>query len=276
MATLVCFHAHPDDEAIATGGTMRLVADAGHRVVLVLATRGERGEIAPGVLDEGEQLALRRTAEVHRAAAELGVARVEFLGYVDSGMDGEPTNDEPWTFWQADVESAARRLAAILTEERADALTVYDDHGGYGHPDHVQVHRVGMRAAELAGVTRVLESSINRTALQRMSAAAAAGEEAGFSLPDGVELPDLDQATFGSPEEVLTHVADVSSAAVAKRAALLHHRSQVPDDHFFLAIPEDMFGVAFGQEWYIGHGPLDDEGSPVRGIVLPKPAPHPA
>ncbi|HMJ78162.1 MAG TPA: PIG-L family deacetylase, partial [Iamia sp.] len=110
MATLVCFHAHPDDEAIGGGGLIRMVADAGHRVVLVVATRGERGEIMPGVLEEGEQLALRRTAEVHRAAAVLGIARVEFLGYVDSGMMGEPTNDEPWTFWQADVESAARRL----------------------------------------------------------------------------------------------------------------------------------------------------------------------
>ncbi len=276
MATLVCFHAHPDDEAIATGGTMRRVADAGHRVVLVVATRGERGEIVPGVLDEGEQLAMRRTAEVHRAAEELGVARVEFLGYVDSGMMGEPTNDEPWTFWQADVESAARRLAAILDEEAADALTVYDDHGGYGHPDHIQVHRVGLRAAELAGVERVLQSSINRTSIQRMSAAAAAGEVTGFEMPEGVELPDLDEATFGSPEEILTHVADVSSAAAAKRAALLHHRSQVADDHFFLAIPPEMFGVAFGQEWYIGHGPLDDDASPVRGIVVPKPTADPA
>lgn len=268
MATLVCFHAHPDDEAIATGGTMRLAADAGHRVVLVVATRGERGEIMPGVLDEGEQLALRRTAEVHRAAEELGIARVEFLGYVDSGMIGEPTNDEPWTFWQADVESAARRLAAILREEGADALTVYDDHGGYGHPDHIQVHRVGMRAAELAGVERVLESSINRTALQRMSAAQAAGE-GGFEMPEGVELPDLDEATFGSPEEILTHVADVTAVAGAKRAALLHHRSQVADDHFFLAIPEEAFAVAFGQEWYIAHGPVTDAGSPLAGIVQP-------
>jgi LmbE family N-acetylglucosaminyl deacetylase len=271
MATLVCFHAHPDDEAIATGGTMRRVADAGHRVVLVVATRGERGEIVPGVLDDGEQLAMRRTAEVHRAAEELGVARVEFLGYVDSGMMDEPTNDEPWTFWQADVESAARRLAVILEEEDADALTVYDDHGGYGHPDHIQVHRVGMRAAELAGVERVLESSINRTAIQRMVAARASGEETGFELPEGVEVPEIDEMTFGSPEEILTHVADVSSVAKAKRAALAHHRSQVADDHFFLAIPEEMFGIAFGQEWFVGHGPLDDDGSPVAGIVLAKP-----
>ncbi len=266
MATLVCFHAHPDDEAIGGGGLIRMAADAGHRVVLVVATRGERGEIMPGVLDEGEQLALRRTAEVHRAAAVLGIARVAFLGYVDSGMMGEPTNDEPWTFWQADVESAARRLALILEEEAADALTIYDDNGGYGHPDHIQVHRVGVRAAEIAGVERVLEGTINRTALRRMAAARAVGD---FEMPEGVELPDLDEATFGVEEDVLTHVADVSSVALAKRAALLEHRSQVADDHFFLALPEEAFVGAFGTEWFIGHGPLDDDRSPVRDIVRP-------
>ncbi len=268
MATLVCFHAHPDDEAIATGGTMRLAADAGHRVVLVVATRGERGEVVPGVLADGEQLAMRRTAEVYRAAEELGVARVEFLGYVDSGMMGEPTNDEPWAFWQADVASAARRLATILEEEAADALTIYDDHGGYGHPDHIQVHRVGMRAAALAGVERVVEHSINRTAIQRMAEAQASGQT-GLDLPEGVELPDLDAATFGSPEDVLTHVVDVTSVAGAKRAALYHHRSQVADDHFFLALPEEAFALAFGQEHYIAHGPVTDEASPLHGLLQP-------
>ncbi len=268
MATLVCFHAHPDDEAIGTGGTMALVAAAGHRVVLVLATRGERGEIVPGVLGEGEQLALRRTAEVYASAEALGVARVEFLGYVDSGMMGEASNDEPWTFWQADVDAAARRLATVLVEEGADALTVYDDHGGYGHPDHIQVHRVGMRAAEIAGTPRVVEGTMNRTAIKRMAQAQADGE-GGFDLPEGVEPPDPDDMDLGVEEDVITHCADVSSVAGAKRAALVAHRSQVADDHFFLALPEEAFATAFGTEWYIGHGPVDDDASPLHGIVVP-------
>src|SRR5579871_6794600 len=116
MATLVCFHAHPDDEAIATGGVMAKAAAEGHRVVLVVATRGERGEPQPGVLAPGEELWERRVREVADAAAILGVSRYEFLGYADSGMMGEPTNDLPDTFWQADVEEAARRLAGILAE----------------------------------------------------------------------------------------------------------------------------------------------------------------
>src|SRR5699024_2165223 len=95
-------------------------------------------------------------------------ARVEVLGYVDSGMMGEPSNDAPWCFWQADVEAAAQRLATVLADEAPDAFTIYDDHGGYGHPDHIQVHRVGMRAAEIAGVDAVFQGTMNRDHLQRL------------------------------------------------------------------------------------------------------------
>jgi LmbE family N-acetylglucosaminyl deacetylase len=147
MATLVAFHAHPDDECIATGGVMAKAAEEGHRVVLVVATRGEHGEVADGFLADGETLAERRVQETHASAAALGVHRVEFLGYVDSGMMGTPENDLPGSFWTADVDEAAERLAAILREEGADVLTCYDEIGGYGHPDHIQVHRVGLRAA---------------------------------------------------------------------------------------------------------------------------------
>ena len=149
--TLVTFHAHPDDEVITTGGSMARAAADGHRVVLVLATGGELGEVAPGVLDEGEELAARRAIEVARAGEILGVARIAFLGYRDSGMAGEPTNTAPGAFAAAPVEEAAERLAAILREEDAEVLTIYDENGNYGHPDHIQVHRVGARAGELAG-----------------------------------------------------------------------------------------------------------------------------
>src|SRR5690606_38710740 len=112
--TLVCFHAHPDDEAIATGGVMAKAAAAGHRVVLVLATGGELGEVPDGLLAPGETLAERRAAETAAAAELLGVARVAWLGYHDSGMDGEPTNHHEGSFWSADLEEATARLAGIL------------------------------------------------------------------------------------------------------------------------------------------------------------------
>ena len=162
MATLVTFHAHPDDECIVTGGVMRKAFEEGHRVVLVVATRGEVGEI-PDFLDEGEELWQRRVKETHEAADLLGVARVEFLDYLDSGMAGDELNDRPGSFWTADVDEAARKLAAILEEEDASVLTTYDSFGGYGHPDHIQVHRVGVRAAEIAGTPAVYQALVSET-----------------------------------------------------------------------------------------------------------------
>src|SRR5215831_11460491 len=164
---MVCFHAHPDDESIATGGTMAKAAAEGHRVVLVVATKGELGEPVEGVLADGEELWTRRVVETQRSADVLGAERVEFLGYRDSGMMGEPTNDDAGCFWQADVEEAAERLATILRDVDVDVLTIYDDHGNYGHPDHIQIHRVGSRAAELVGLEHVFEATMNRDAIIR-------------------------------------------------------------------------------------------------------------
>src|SRR5690349_5182 len=132
MATLVCFHAHPDDEASLTGGSMARAAAEGHRVVLVVATDGALGEV-PEDPGPGETLVDRRRLETERSLAALGGHRVVWLGYRDSGMTGWPQNAEPGTFIQADVEEAAARLAAILQEEDAAVFTTYDWHGNYGH-----------------------------------------------------------------------------------------------------------------------------------------------
>ena len=165
--------------------------------MLVSATRGELGEHAPDALAPGEQLVDRRVAELHAAAEVLGVDRVEFLDYLDSGMAGEPTNDAPGSFASADIDEAAARLARILDEEHADVLTVYDENGNYGHPDHIQVHRVGVRAAELAGTRRVYEATANRDHLRRLM-------EQMPQDPDAPEAPaDLD--TLGVTEDQHHH-----------------------------------------------------------------------
>jgi LmbE family N-acetylglucosaminyl deacetylase len=250
MATLVSFHAHPDDECIATGGVMRKAFEQGHRVVLVVATRGEVGEVPDGFLAEGELLWQRRVAETHESAEILGVKRVEFLGYVDSGMMGEPTNDAPGTFWTAPVEEAAQRLAAILREEQADVLTIYDDNGNYGHPDHIQVHRVGLRAAELAGTPRVFQATMNRDHLRRGMA-----EFAERAREAGVEMPDVaDDEQFGKPESELTAAVDVSAYLEVKRRAMRAHASQISEQSFFLTLPDEVFAMAFGTEWFIEVG----------------------
>ena len=250
MATLVSFHAHPDDEAIACGGTIVRAAQQGHRVVLVFATRGEHGEVDEGVLADDELLWQRRVAETERAAEILGAQRVEFLGYVDSGMMGTPENDAPDSFWQAEIDQAATRLAAILDEEQADVLTIYDELGNYGHPDHVQVHRVGVRAAELAGTPRVFEATLNRDHMKRV---AAKGRESGALLDD---VPDFDdpELVFGMPEDVITTAVDVRDLVDVKRAAMAAHASQIAETSFFLQMPDDVFREVFGYEWYIRRG----------------------
>jgi LmbE family N-acetylglucosaminyl deacetylase len=246
--TLVTFHAHPDDEAIATGGVMAKTAAQGDRVVLVVATRGEHASVGHDVLAQGETLAERRVAETARAAEILGVARVEFLGYVDSGMIGAPENDADGSFWSADIEEAAGRLGAILAEERAAAVTVYDDNGVYGHPDHIQVHRVGVRAAELAGTPLVYEATMNRDHIIRLLRAR---PEETARLPDA---PDPEELSLGVSEDRITTAVDVRDYVELKRAAMAAHESQIPESSFFLQMPPEVFREAFGYEWFLRRG----------------------
>ncbi len=264
MATAVFFHAHPDDECIATGGTMAMASAAGHRVVLVVATGGECGEPVEGVLAEGEALGDRRRTEVQRSAEILGVHRVEFLGYRDSGMIGEPTNDDPSCFWQADTDEAVGRLGAILTDESADVLTIYDDHGGYGHPDHIQVHRIGSAAARLAQTPAVFESTMNRDAI---AASMDAAVEAGFADQELLDRRASLGEAFGSPQRIITHAIDVSSVVEKKRSAMVAHASQIPPDAFFLAMPLEQFTGTFGTEWFIAHDPAVPTGEHGRDYV---------
>jgi LmbE family N-acetylglucosaminyl deacetylase len=253
VGTIVSFHAHPDDESIGSAGTIARATAAGHRVVLVFATRGELGEPVEGVLAPGEQLSVRRSAECHASAELLGVARVEFLGYVDSGMMGEPSNDAPYCFWKADVEHAARRLAVILDEEEPDVLTTYDDNGGYGHPDHIQVHRVGKRAAELSAVPVVAQGTVNRDWMLR-GLRARAGEE-GWQAP--AEMPEI-----GKPEAEITHRVEAVDFAEQKRASMRAHASQIGPDHFMLTMPEPVFVMGMGTEFYIVDPPVNPASAP--------------
>jgi LmbE family N-acetylglucosaminyl deacetylase len=252
MATIVSLHAHPDDETIVTGGAIARYAALGHRVVLVFATKGEHGEVPDGFLDDGETLAQRREDEVQASAEILGAARVAYLGYVDSGMMGTPENDAEGSFWRADLEDAAGRFAELLRDERADVAIIYDENGNYGHPDHIQVHRVGVRACELAGIRAVYEATTNRDHFKRGFAAA---REAGVIPPDLEDAPDepfLD--SLGVTEDRITHALDVRDLVDVKRAAMRAHASQIAEASFFLQMPDDTFRDSFGWEWFIRHG----------------------
>jgi LmbE family N-acetylglucosaminyl deacetylase len=251
MATLVAFHAHPDDECLLQSGSLAKAVHDGHRVVVVYATRGDVGEAPDGLLEPGESLVERRMAEAMRSAEALGVHQVVWLGYRDSGMMGTPDNDDPSCFWRSDVEEAAARVAAVLREESADVLTIYDENGNYGHPDHIQVNRVGSRAAELAGTPHVLEATMSRAHVRALIAdAAAAGQHVGGDLPD----LDDESVVFGAPDEVITTVVDVGDFLDRKRAAIAAHASQVQDTGLFLAMPPEAFRAALGTEFYIRRG----------------------
>jgi len=248
MATIVFVHAHPDDEAASTGGTMAKAAAEGHRVVLVVCTNGEHGE-RPDDLAVDETIVDRRRGETERSAEILGVARIVWLGYADSGMNGWEQNRADGSFWSASVEGAAARLAAVLREEAADAVVVYDWHGGYGHPDHIQVHRVGHRAAELAGTRRRFESTFNRDVGRGLVEAMRAEGMEDVDAWD-VDAPADDGNPVGTPQSELHLAVDVSAYIEHKRRALAAHASQTTDVTAMLAIPREAFGTLFGTEWY--------------------------
>jgi LmbE family N-acetylglucosaminyl deacetylase len=256
VGTLVCFHAHPDDEVMMTGGTIARAAAAGHRVVLVVATDGDHGE-RPDDLAPGERLADRRRRETERSAAVLGIDRVAWLGYRDSGMTGWEQNGDPGSFHRADPDEAGARLADILREESADVLTIYDWHGNYGHPDHVKVHQVGLVASRMVPTTRVLEATMNRDAFTTfLEMARAAGLELPESDTDDFDPngPSDDGNPMGTSEAEITLAVDVAAHVDAKRRALLCHESQVSDIGFFMEMPDDIFAMVFGTEWFIEHG----------------------
>lgn len=261
MATVVFFHAHPDDESMATAGTMAKLAGGGHRVVLVTATDGSHGEVPDGFLELGEDLADRRRRELEASCEVLGVARLEMLGYRDSGMMGMPTNEDPACFWQADVDEAAARLAAILAEEVPAAMTCYDENGNYGHPDHIQVHRVGVRAAEIAGVERCYMATINRDRVKELIAAAAAQ---GIETPGDGEGPDFD--TIGVEASRITTEVDVSAFLAEKRRSMEVHGSQIRADSFPLSLPTEAFDFAFSTESYVRVG--SEKTEPVEASLL--------
>lgn len=251
--TLVAFHAHPDDEALLTSGTMARAAAEGHRVVLVVATDGGLG-LAEEALTSGGGLGGLRLAELHASAQVLGIARVVDLGYADSGLGPEVFPDPPGRvrFVRAPLEEAARRLATVLEEEDADVLLTYDANGGYGHRDHRRVHEVGARAAELAGTAKVLQATVPRDLLVR--AIALAGRV--YRFP-----PEFDAEAFNraySPRSAITHRIGVRRYAAQKRASMRAHASQTTADDgadrtlaAFLRIPRPLFDLVFGREWFV-------------------------
>jgi LmbE family N-acetylglucosaminyl deacetylase len=247
--TLVFVHAHPDDEALLTAGTMARAVAEGQRVVLVVATDGAAG-LASTALSDG--LAARRLAELEESCRVIGVQRLVSLGYADSGLHGDAHGDPEGRtpLCRAPVEEAASALAAILVEEAADVLVTYDPNGGYGHPDHVRVHDLSIRAAEMAGVSTVFEATVPRDLLLRGIKLAARV----YRFPPEFDPRSFETAFTASAD--ITHRVDVRTCIDVKRASMAAHASQATADDgdrtlaAFLRMPRPLYRRVFGTEYY--------------------------
>jgi N-acetyl-1-D-myo-inositol-2-amino-2-deoxy-alpha-D-glucopyranoside deacetylase len=276
--TLLCVHPHPDDEAIACGGVLARAVATGVRAVVVTCTGGEEGDNLAGI-DLGDiDMATHRRRELADALAALGVVHHHWLGYRDSGMVDTPGNGHPDSFHMAEVDEAAVRLAAIIREERPQVVVSDDEHGSYGHPDHVKANRVTIRAVELAADPdapvagapwRVAKRYVHTLGRGRLLAAHNHLLAAGLNSPFGDEAIDAaEDLPFGTDDEQVTTEVDVSAWMEQKRAALAAYRSQIGPDSFFLNTPQDMAGAFFGIEQFtleagvagapVGGGPEDD------------------
>ncbi len=270
---MVVVHAHPDDEVINTGATMARYAADGAHVTLVTCTLGEEGEVLVPELahlaaDRDDALGPHRIHELEAAMRELGVVDHRFLGgpgrYRDSGMMGTAPNERPGSFWQADLDEAAGHLVGVLREVRPQVLISYNENGGYGHPDHIQAHRVTHRAAELAAdagfrpdlgepwdVAKLYWCVVPLSALQAgIDALAAAGDTVTFG---GVERAE--DLGLGVPDDLVTTVIEADDFVPAKMAALRAHATQITVDGIFFALSNHLGQQIWGTEHFqLVHG----------------------
>lgn len=264
---LLLVHAHPDDESIGTGATMAYYAARGAHVTLVTCTRGEEGEVLVPELAHlaagaDDRLGEHREQELAEAMRALGVSDHRFLGgagrWRDSGMMGLPTNERPDCFWQADPDEAVEALVAIVREVRPQVVVTYNENGGYGHPDHIQAHRITVAAYAAAGdptryvaagpawqPSKLYYTAIPMSALREgWEALRALGDEAPFGVTRPEDLP------FGDPDEIVTTSIDARDYLDAKVAAMRAHRTQIAVDGPFFALSNDVGQRAFGREHF--------------------------
>jgi N-acetyl-1-D-myo-inositol-2-amino-2-deoxy-alpha-D-glucopyranoside deacetylase len=261
-------HAHPDDETINNGATMARYVAEGAAVTLLTCTLGEEGEVlvpelAQLAADQADQLGGYRIGELAAAMAALGVTDWRFLGgagrYRDSGMMDTPANDKPRAFWRADLDEAVAHAVAVVREVQPQVVVTYDEVGGYGHPDHIQAHRVAMGAVAAAAdpayrpdlgeawdVAKVYWNAMPRSVVQAgVDAMAALGEASPFE-----GLGDLDEVPFVVADDVVTTAVDGRAHADRKEAAMRAHPTQMTVDGPFFALSNNLGHSVLGTEYY--------------------------
>ena len=279
---ILLVHAHPDDETINNGATMAKYAAGGAHVTLVTCTRGEEGEVlVPGLshLASGDQdkLGIHRESELALAMKELGVTDFRFLGspsvkFRDSGMMGTEPNNRVDVFWQADIDNAAQYLVEVIEEIKPQIMITYDEIGGYGHPDHIQAHRIAMRASEIADwkIQKIYWNTMPKSVLAE---GIAKMKEIGSDFFGAETIDDL---PFAKDDEFVTTLVDGSKFVDQKLAAMKAHETQIALDGPFFALSNNLGLQIWGDEYYTlvkgeKSGPFDDQGretDPASGIVL--------
>ena len=256
MGTLMLVHAHPDDEAISTGGVMMKAKAHGHRVVLVTATRGEVGEIHNMDPEASRpRLGEIRTEELKAAGEILGVDRIEFLGYRDSGMVDTADNKDPRSFHQARLDEAAAKLAVLIREERPDVVVTYAEDGVYGHPDHIKAYHVTNTALDLLEREGWAPKKLYYTAIPRSLMEAFASQ-----MPEEAQRQNSNMRIAGTPDELVTTRIDVHDYVDQKRKAFGAHVSQNDPNSWFTTMASQIYELAFGTEYYqLARGKLGAE-----------------
>lgn len=261
MPGLLAFHAHPDDECTSTGGVLHTYAARGEQVVVITATDGAEGEVHN--YDNPEEIQARlaevRRDEIGAALSILGVDHHQFLGYRDSGMMGTEPNSHPDAFWNADLMEATARLVRHIRAYQPEVMVIYDPFGGYGHPDHINVHRIGM-AAYVGSVDLArfpLEgdevpwqpAKLYWTTWPRSRSKAFADLRLEAGMIDQEQHERMQNA--GTPDEAISAFIDVTDVLDIKEKALRAHRSQIPEDWFLFSIPEEMRPEVLGFESFV-------------------------
>lgn len=250
-------HAHPDDETINNGATMAMYSALGAELTLVTCTRGEEGEVLVPELShlsaqESDKLGEYREIELALAMKELGISDHRFLGngkikFRDSGMMGTEPNNREDSFWQADLDIAANLLVEVIHEVKPHILITYDEIGGYGHPDHIQAHRVAMRAVELAQDWQVSKIYWNAMPKSVLANGIAAMKEVGSNFFGAESVEDL---PFAKADELVTAVIDANDYVAAKMAAMKAHATQIELDGPFFALSNHLGLQVWGNEYY--------------------------
>jgi LmbE family N-acetylglucosaminyl deacetylase len=251
--TLMAVHAHPDDEATGTGGILARYAAEGVRTVLVTCTDGGCGD-GPGGVKPGDPghdpaaVALMRRQELRASCDVLKVSDLEMLDYADSGMTGWPSNDAPGSFWKTPVAEGAARLAELMRHYRPDVVVTYDENGFYGHPDHIQAHRITMAALETTALTpKTYWTTVPRSMMQRFGETMREFQE-DMPEPDPAEAAAM--AEIGLPDAEVTTWVDTTAFSGQKFDALAAHASQ-GENIFFLKMGKERFGELMGMETFV-------------------------